>query len=499
MASQDPEQNQIKDPQQPPQAGLSSGVSPASTHGSDANSFPSMLGRYEIVAELGAGAMGTVYRGRDKVLERDVAIKVPKLENSEAQAQMLQRFYREARAVARLSHPSICPIYDVGEIDGKVFIAMGYVKGSTLDREVGKGRFLEPLQAAKLIERICGAMQHAHDNQVVHRDLKTANIMIDADGVPVLLDFGLAMLRDETDSGVTHQGQILGSPAYMSPEQVNGRRVDHRSDIFSLGVVFYETLTGRRPYLGNVPQVMMGIAKGVCDAPADVNSDVPPELSDLCLKMMATSLKHRFQSMAECAEAISRYQARTLSGMSDSVGSPDLVPNPRAMRTSRATGDGHEKNGGMLQDLPPGSFSRKSTDVAAPTRRRAKANASELRATEETQPVTAATVRSLWQDALDTAPSATKRASKKVQQESVQRQWWQFRWLIAVVSLCALSGLSLIFVLRAKPENATTVKPPSESNATVPAEPAKTEPKKTESTAVVPSESFSLDELDSPK
>ena len=178
MASQDPEQNQTKDPQQSLQAGLSGGVSPASAHASDATSFPSMMGRYEIVAELGAGAMGTVYRGRDKVLERDVAIKVPKLENSEAKAQMLQRFYREARAVARLSHPSICPIYDVGEIDGKVFIAMGYVKGSTLDREVGKGRFLEPLQAAKLIERICGAMQHAHDNHVVHRDLKPENILV---------------------------------------------------------------------------------------------------------------------------------------------------------------------------------------------------------------------------------------------------------------------------------------------------------------------------------
>ncbi|RLS80784.1 MAG: serine/threonine protein kinase, partial [Planctomycetota bacterium] len=230
MASHDPEQDEIKDRQQALRVRLSSGVGPDSPGRPKANFSPSMLGRYEIVAELGAGAMGTVYRGRDKVLERDVAVKVPKLENSEAKAQMLRRFYREARAVARLSHPSICPIYDVGEIDGKVFIAMGYVKGSTLDREVGKGRFLEPLTAAKLIERICGAMQHAHDNQVVHRDRKTANIMIDADGVPVLLDFGLAMLRDETDSGVTHQGQVLGSPAYMSPEQVNGRRVDHRSD-----------------------------------------------------------------------------------------------------------------------------------------------------------------------------------------------------------------------------------------------------------------------------
>lgn len=496
MASHDPEQNETKHRQQALRVRLSSGVSPDSPPAPTptVNSVPTMLGRYEIVAELGAGAMGTVYRGRDKVLERDVAIKVPKLENSEAKAQMLQRFYREARAVARLSHPSICPIYDVGEIDGKVFIAMGYVKGSTLDRDVGKGRFLEPLQAAKLIERICCAMQHAHDNQVVHRDLKTANIMIDADGVPVLLDFGLAMLRDETDSGVTHQGQVLGSPAYMSPEQVNGRRVDHRSDVFSLGVVFYEALTGRRPYRGNVPQVMMGIAKGVCDAPADLNSDVPRELSDLCLKMMATSLKHRFQSMAECAEAISQYQTRTLSGMSESVGSGDLVQNTRTMRTARAGGDGHEKNGGILQDLPPGSSATKNSDAALALRRRSKANSSELRATEETQPVSSAAVRSLWQDSLETAPSATKRASEKVQQKSIQRQWWQFRWVIAGVSLCVFLGLSVTFVLRAKPENVAILEPPPESNAMVPVEPGKTEP-----TAVVPGESFSLDELDSPK
>jgi hypothetical protein len=253
-------------------------------------------------------------------------------------------------------------------------------------------------------------------------------------------------------------------------------------------------LTGRRPYRGNVPQVMMGIAKGVCDAPADLNSDVPGELSDLCLKMMATSLKHRFQSMAECAEAISQYQARTLSGMSDSVGSPDLVQNARAMRTSRATGDGHEKNGGTLQDFPAGSSSRKIADAAPPTRRRSKASASELRATEETQPVTSAAVRSLWQDSLETVPKATKKASEKVQQKRVEPQWRQFRWLIAGVSVCVLLGLSVTFVLRTKPENVTTVEPPPENNAMVPAEPTETKP-----TTIAPGETFSLDELDSQK
>jgi hypothetical protein len=198
--------------------------------------------------------------------------------------------------------------------------------------------------------------------------------------------------------------------------------------------------------------------------------------------------------MAECAEAISQYQTRTLSGMSESVGSGDLVQNTRTMRTARAGGDGHEKNGGILQDLPPGSSATKNSDAALALRRRSKANSSELRATEETQPVSSAAVRSLWQDSLETAPSATKRASEKVQQKSIQRQWWQFRWVIAGVSLCVFLGLSVTFVLRAKPENVATLEPPPESNAMVPVEPGKTEP-----TAVVPGESFSLDELDSPK
>lgn len=389
----------------------------ASSDGS-AQDMPFMLGRYEIVAELGAGAMGTVYKGRDKVLDRDVAIKVPKLENADVRSQMLQRFYREARAVARLNHPSICPIYDVGEIDGKVFIAMGFVKGSVLDRVVGKGRFLRPRDAARLIQKICLAMQHAHDHQVVHRDLKSGNIMLDTDGVPVLLDFGLAMLRDEQDSGITRQGQVLGSPAYMSPEQVNGRGVDHRSDIFSLGVIFYEALTGKRPFRGTMTQVMLGIIQGRCEAPVVLNDDIPVELSELCLKMMATSPQKRFQTMRECHAAISQYLAGTSSGASGSVPRTASGSITRQKNTDATAMRWAEEQ--MLADNPAsahpsdsGFSSSESGENDTLRRKRASKKSAERASVAETQPATDPTVRSVLNRAAEINWDTVKHQEKK--------------------------------------------------------------------------------------
>ena len=464
------------DPSSPPQH-------LAPTHATkiiSAESRPVMLGRYEIVEELGAGQMGTVYRGRDNVLERDVAIKVPKLENSEIQMLMIRRFYREARAVARLNHPSICPIYDVGEIDGKVFIAMGFIKGTTLDRVVGNGKFLRPRAAAKLIQRACIAMQHAHDNQVVHRDLKTSNMMIDSDGQPVLLDFGLAMLRDDKDAGISHDGQILGSPAYMSPEQVNGLGVDHRADIFSMGVVLYEALTGQRPFKGTFTQVLMGIAQGLCEAPHVLNPEVPAELSELCRRMMATSPEVRFQTMLEAAEALGKY----LTGTAPCVGEKASHKVSNVQSQARRTAVAAREPRGPVQDEPSDSLSRSGSGhgTLSPPRKRRKELSSEGLALDETQSAADPTVKSLWRR----ATQAVKRGPETRQRRSPNRLQSQARWWIVSITLAVTSCVAITLYLgKSFPRSAPSL------NA---ADASPTDPEVTKNG--VSKASFSLDDLD---
>jgi serine/threonine protein kinase len=520
MASSDPDQNDDRKMRQ--QRRLAPGNAPNANLASDsaesqksAHSMPFMLGRYEVVAELGAGAMGTVYKGRDKVLDRDVAIKVPKLENADVRAQMLQRFYREARAVARLNHPSICPIYDVGEIDGKVFIAMGFVKGSVLDCVVGKGRFLRPREAARLIQKICLAMQHAHDHQVVHRDLKSGNIMLDSDGLPVLLDFGLAMLREEKDSGITHQGQILGSPAYMSPEQVNGRGVDHRSDIFSLGVIFYEALTGKRPYRGTMTQVLLGIVQGRCDAPETLNEDIPAELSELCLKMMATSPQKRFQSMGECHAAIAQYMAKTSSGASGAVPriSPGSISRDNSSDATSVRWADQQIIGDTAAAVHPsdsGFSASDSRDGETLRRKRTGKKSAERASVAETQPATDPTVRSVLDRAAENNWKTMKLQEKKknvatppteTAPASRRKQVW-----IMSGSLTALSVLLLMSFLVRDRSPVTPNRNPEEIGDADPSvqrsetnlPPAEESAEAVKKDVAAPKYTFSLDELDTP-
>lgn len=452
---------------------------------SSAEAQPRMLGRYEIIKELGAGQMGTVYRGRDKVLEREVAIKVPKLDNSEIQALMIRRFYREARAVARLNHPSICPIYDVGEVDGKVFIAMGFITGTTLDRLVGNGKSLRPRVAAKLVHRACLAMQHAHDHHVVHRDLKTSNMMIDASGQPVILDFGLAMLRDDRDASISHDGQILGSPAYMSPEQVNGLGVDHRADIFSMGIVLYEALTGQRPFKGTFTQVLMGIAQGLCEAPHVLNVEVPVELSEICQRMMATSVELRFQTMKEVAEALTKH----LSGMASGVGreASNLVSDPQSRLRRTSVIDPESLS--PVQDERADRPSRPKSDVealSAPRKRRKVVSSAGL-ARDETQSTTDPSVKSLWRQATEAVrPGASQlretRRSKGPSLLLVHARWWIVSLTLAVASWIGMT----LFVGKSSPRAIPSID--TGDNAQAEAEiPADGEAKA----------SFSLDDLDS--
>jgi predicted Ser/Thr protein kinase len=272
------------------------------------------LGKYEIRRELGKGAMGIVYEGFDPVIERTVAIKTirpEQLEQSQT-AEILARFKREAQAAGRLNHPNIVGIYDYGEValegeaasDGGsrvAFIAMEFIKGRELkDYFDANQRFV-----AKDIERIMGelldALNHAHSNGVVHRDMKPANVILLADGKVKVADFGIA--RIET-SELTQAGTVLGTPSYMSPEQFLGQPVDGRSDLFSCGVILYQFLTGEKPFTGTTTTIMHKVLKEEPLPPSTLNVTLPPTWDAVVKKAMAKKPVERYQTAAEFAAAI---------------------------------------------------------------------------------------------------------------------------------------------------------------------------------------------------
>jgi len=243
------------------------------------------IGRYEILDEVGQGAMGTVYRARDPLIERTVAIKtVPITKLRQEGADTESRFLREAQSAGRLSHPNIVTIYDVGEADGLAYIAMEYLHGATLRDLMNKGPM--PLDLAlDTATQMAEALAFAHEHGVIHRDIKPANVVVTGQrGRIKLTDFGIAHLAN---SDHTHAGQMLGSPRYMSPEQAMGREVDGRSDIFSLGAVLYEILTGHYAFDGDsLPSIVYRV---VNEAPVEASTlrpQLPAELASLLSRML---------------------------------------------------------------------------------------------------------------------------------------------------------------------------------------------------------------------
>ena len=195
--------------------------------------------------------MGAVYLAHDTQLDRKVALKIPRF-SAKKKDEIVARFFREARAAATIRHPNVCPVYDVGEIDGIYYLTMAYIQGRTLSEFIRPEKPLPERQVAAVVSKLALALQEAHDCGVVHRDLKPSNIMIDRRNEPVIMDFGLARRTDVEESRATQQGTILGTPAYMSPEQVLGdpEKIGPQTDIYSLGVIFYELLTAQLPYQG---------------------------------------------------------------------------------------------------------------------------------------------------------------------------------------------------------------------------------------------------------
>jgi serine/threonine-protein kinase len=260
------------------------------------------LGRYIIDSEIGRGAMGVVFKATDSVLQRTVAVKTVNMAMEKDHADKYEaRFYQEARAAGALNHPNIVTVYDAGKAGDVVYMAMEYIQGVELRSLLVEGQPMGVAQAVSIAAQVAEGLGYAHAQGVVHRDIKPANIMVVSDGPVKITDFGIARMRASAD--LTQTGVMLGSPKYMSPEQVIGKRADHRSDIFSLGVIVYEMLTGAAPFSGeNVTALMYQIVNFAPPAPSSVNRHVPEMLDFVIAKMLAKSLEERYQDARELAK-----------------------------------------------------------------------------------------------------------------------------------------------------------------------------------------------------
>ncbi|HKA87614.1 MAG TPA: serine/threonine-protein kinase [Haliangiales bacterium] len=265
--------------------------------------------RYRIVDLLGQGGMGAVYRARHLALGRDVAVKLVH-EDVAGRPTVAERFRREALILARLNHENAVHIYDFGVDEGSLYIVMELVDGRTVDSVVAAEGRLAPERVVRAGDAVCAVLEVAHAAGIVHRDIKPSNIMLcprgDEERIKVL-DFGMATLREEGDIRLTRDGQVFGTPAYMSPEQAQARRPDGRSDIYSLGCVLYEMVTGHPPFpeTGGAMQLLMAHAYRAPIPPRKlVGDDVPPGLEAVILKAMAKLPAHRFSDAREMREAL---------------------------------------------------------------------------------------------------------------------------------------------------------------------------------------------------
>ena len=260
------------------------------------------LGRYEVVKELGRGAMGVVYLGKDPKIQRSVAIKTMRLDDVEPEqsAEVKERFFREAESAGRLSHPNIVTIYDAGEEQELGFIAMEVLEGTDLKDHCRKENLLPLLRALEIVAKVADALDYAHHQGIVHRDIKPANIMLMKDGTPKVTDFGIARIAA---SSKTQTGVVLGTPSYMSPEQLAGTKVDGRSDLFSLGVVLFELLTGEKPFQADsVATLLFQIANQPHQSPTKIRPDLPAACQAVIDRALQKDVTLRYQRGSEMAQ-----------------------------------------------------------------------------------------------------------------------------------------------------------------------------------------------------
>src|SRR5690348_7551743 len=291
------------------------------------------IGQYRIVAPLGRGGAGTVYKAIDETLNREVAIKI--LNPDLADTEVMRRFRAEATTLAKLNHPDIATIYELFRSDTDLLMVMEFVRGETLERLSTRLGPMPPERAAYIIDRILWALEHAHRAGVVHRDLKPANVMVTAVGGIKIMDFGIARVRGAEHS--TAEGYMMGTPAYMAPEQVLGQEIDGRADLYSAGVVFYRLLTGALPLNADTAIGMM--QRQISDPPAPLavhRVDLPEWCQPIIDCALAKSAGNRFQTAEAFRETVARATgivsgadfAKALAAMKDDANAASLPPLP---------------------------------------------------------------------------------------------------------------------------------------------------------------------------
>src|SRR6266852_1086446 len=323
---------------------------------------PWLLGRYEIVAELGKGAMGVVYRANDTMLNRILAIKTINTEEAghEGMAEYEARFYTEAKAAGSLNHPNIIIIYDIGKSGPLVYMAMEYIEGRELREMLAQGQSVPVVQAVDIAAQVGEGLAYAHQHQVVHRDIKPANIMITPEGRAKIADFGIARMRSSETR--TQTGVIMGSPKYISPEQVVGKRADHRSDIFSLGVILDQCLTGSTRFNGEgLSALMYQITNHDPAPPSAVNPQVPVMLDYIVAKVLAKAPETRYQSAADFANDLRECRLQMETGQQGASASLAATrPIPVTPQTATAPT--------RYPDLPDPDSGEEGTPTPSPTK-----------------------------------------------------------------------------------------------------------------------------------
>ena len=295
------------------------------------------LGKYEVRRELGRGAMGVVYEGYDPLIKRLVALKTirPDQLAGEERGTVLARFRREAQAAGRLSHPNIVPIYEFGEDGGVSYIAMEFVRGRELKACFDAGERFRPADVVRIMGEILAALDYSHRQGVIHRDVKPANIFLLDDGSVKVADFGIAHVES---SNLTQVGTVLGTPSYMSPEQILGLPVDGRSDLFSAGVILYQFLTGERPFAGSAATTMQKVLKEDPLPPSTLNVQVLPMMDAVVRKAMAKRADDRYQTAHEFADAIRAAAPGAAAGAARaSAAEPTLVATAAAAPAAEPT------------------------------------------------------------------------------------------------------------------------------------------------------------------
>ena len=309
--------------------------------------LPATIGRYEIVDRIGRGGMGTVFLARDPTLERTIAIKVLAVDADNDDVR--ERFAREARSAARLRHPNIVTIYDVGEERGQRFIAMEYVNGESVAEIIRRRAPFTVERKVRLMQELCTGLAYAHREGVIHRDIKPANLMLSADGELKILDFGLARLQGTGDAGLTRAGVMLGTPYYMSPEQIESRSVDQRSDIFSAGLVMYELLAYQRAFSAETPVAVLH--QIVSTEPPSIRQHAPdldPEIERIVTTAIARDPDRRYQQVDVMLRALGRVGARLAADAVAEAGLAGTTPRPgagpdRSGLPARSRSIGHER------------------------------------------------------------------------------------------------------------------------------------------------------------